>query len=52
MKKMNIQLSTTILAWLILSLATHVTSQQGIFNIRTYGAPNGDITNVRSYYNL
>ncbi|XP_050909231.1 polygalacturonase [Lathyrus oleraceus] len=43
---MNIQLSSTILAWLILSLATHVTSQQGIFNIRTYGAPNGDITNA------
>ncbi|XP_058748339.1 polygalacturonase-like [Vicia villosa] len=43
---MNIQLSIIVLVWLILSLASYVTSQPGVFNIRTYGIPNGDITNA------
>lgn len=48
---MNIKLSITTLALLLLLLASNVTAQPGVFNIRKYGAPNGDITNVRSYSN-
>ncbi|XP_004514023.1 polygalacturonase-like [Cicer arietinum] len=43
---MNIKLSITTLALLLLLLASNVTAQPGVFNIRKYGAPNGDITNA------
>ncbi|XP_045831105.1 polygalacturonase-like [Trifolium pratense] len=45
---MNSQLSITTIALLLLLLllASNVTAQPGVFNIRKYGAPNGDITNA------
>lgn len=47
---MNIQFNVTTLVLLLLMLASYVRAQPGVFNIRKYGAPNGDITNVRAYY--
>jgi hypothetical protein len=46
---MNNQLSITTLTLLLILFASNVTAQSRVFNIRRYGAPNGDITNVRSF---
>jgi hypothetical protein len=48
-RKMNNQLSITTLTLLLMLFASIITAQSRVFNIRRYGAPNGDITNVRSF---
>ncbi|WJX63581.1 galacturonan 1,4-alpha-galacturonidase [Trifolium repens] len=43
---MNNQLSITTLTLLLMLFASIITAQSRVFNIRRYGAPNGDITNA------